>query len=57
MMVFSLDYMLPSYFRLLPGNIKDVKAFKLCMEESGAANAVAIIDKAFPSKANLEFLE
>ena len=27
------------------------------MEESGAANAVAIIDKAFPSKANLEFLE
>lgn len=57
MMVFSLDYMLPSYFRLLPGNIKDVKAFRLCMEESGASNAVAIIDKTFPSKANLEFLE
>ncbi len=57
MMVFSLDYMLPSYFRLLPDNIKDVKAFRLCMEESGAANAVAIIDKTFPSKTNLEFLE
>ena len=57
MMVFSLDYMLPSDFRLLPGNIKDVKAFRVCMDESGAANAVAIIDKTFPSKANLEFLE
>jgi len=57
MIVFSLDYMLPSYFRLLPGNIRDVKAFRLCMEESGASNAVAIIDKTFPSKANLEFLE
>lgn len=57
MMVFSLDYMLPSYYRLLPGNIKDVKAFRLCMEESGASNAVAIIDKTFPSKSNLEYLE
>ena len=57
MMVFSLDYMLPSYFRLLPGNIKDVKAFKLCMKESGAASAVAILDKTFPSTTNLEYLE
>ncbi len=57
MMVFLLDYRLPSYFRRLPGNIKDVKVFRLCMEDSGAANAVAILDKAFPSKANLEFLE
>lgn len=57
MMVFSLDFMLPSYFRLLPGNIKDVKAFRLCMEESGASGATAIIDKTFPSNANIEFME
>lgn len=57
MMVFSLDYMLPSYYRLLPGNIKDVKAFRLCMEESGASGAVAIMDKTFPSESNLEYLE
>lgn len=57
MLVHSLDYMLPSYFRLLPGNIKDVKAFRLCMEESGASGAVAILDKTFPSKANLGFLD
>lgn len=57
MMVYSLDYKLPSYYRLLPGNIKDVKAFKICMQESGASSATAIIDKTFPSAANLEFLE
>lgn len=57
MMVYSLDYKLPSYYRLLPGNIKDVKAFKICMQESGASSATAIIDKTFPSVANHEFLE
>lgn len=57
MMVYSLDFRLPSYYRLLPGNIKDVKAFKICMSESGASSAVAILDKAFPSHDNLSFLE
>lgn len=57
MMVHSLDFKLPSYYRLLPGNIKDVKAFRICMSESGASSATAILDKTFPSKDNLEFLE
>ena len=57
MMVYSLDFRLPSYYRLLPGNIKDVKAFKICMSESGASSAVAILDKTFPSHDNLNFLE
>lgn len=57
MMVYSLDHQLPAYYRLLPGNIKDVKAFRICMDESGASSAVAILDKTFPSKDNLEFLE
>lgn len=57
MMVYSLDFRLPAYYRILPGNIKDVKAFKICMQESGASSAVAILDKTFPSKSNLEFLE
>ena len=47
--------MLPSYFRLLPGNIKEVKAFKLCMEESGAANARRYNRQGISLKANLEF--
>ena len=57
MMVYSLDFRLPSYYRLLPGNIKDVKAFRICMSESGASSAVAILDKTFPSHDNLNFLE
>ena len=57
MMVYSLDYRLPAYYRILPGNIKDVKAFRICMKESGASSAIAILDKTFPSKSNLEFLE
>ncbi len=57
MMVYSLDRKLPSYYRILPGDIKDVKAFKICMDESGASSACAIIDKTFPSRENLEFLE
>lgn len=57
MMVYSLDMRLPAYYRLLPGNIKDVKALKICMSESGASSAIAIMDKAFPSKDNLDFLE
>lgn len=57
MMVYSLDFKLPSYYRLLPGNIKDVKAFRICMSESGASSATAILDKTFPSQGNLEFLE
>ena len=57
MMVYSLDFRLPSYYRLLPGNIKDVKAFRICMSESGASSAVAILDKTFPSHGNLDFLE
>ena len=57
MMVYSLDYRLPAYYRLMPGNIKDVKAFKMCMLESGATSAVAILDKTFPSSENIQFME
>ena len=38
-------------------DLKDVKAFKICMSESGASSATAILDKTFPSQGNLEFLE
>ncbi len=57
MMVYSFDFKLPSYYRLLLGNIKDVKAFKICMSESGASSAIAILDKTFPSMENFGFLE
>jgi Transposase len=57
MCVFSVDKHLPIYYRLLPGDIKDVKSFSLCIEESGAKDALVLADKGFYSKANVEKLE
>ncbi|MCL2688458.1 MAG: transposase [Chitinispirillia bacterium] len=45
------------YYRLLPGNIKDISAFKLCLKESGVKDAVVIMDKGFTSKSNIETIE
>ena len=57
MFIFSVRQQLPIYYRLLPGNIKDVKAFKLCLKESGVKDATIIADKGFYSKANIERLD
>ncbi len=57
MWVFNSTRQLPVYFRLLPGNIKDVKAFKLCVEDSGVKDATAIIDKGFQSDENIKALD
>ena len=53
MFVFSVDQQLPIYYRITPGNIKDVKSFKLCLEESGVKDAVIIADKGFYSEKNV----
>lgn len=53
---FSVDLQLPLYYRFLPGNIKDIKAFKLCLEELKIKNVVVIADKGFSSKKNIEEL-
>ena len=57
MCIFSVKLQVPVYYRLLPGNIKDVSAFKLCLQESGVKDAIVIIDKGFASKSNIEALE
>lgn len=57
MHVFSVKQQLPVYYRLLPGNIKDVKSFKTCLVESGVADATVIVDKGFVSENNLAALE
>jgi hypothetical protein len=56
MFAFSVDLQLPLYYRILPGNIKDVKAFKLCLEELKIADAAVIADKGFYSQKNVEEL-
>jgi hypothetical protein len=55
--IFSLKQQLPAYYRLVPGNIKDVKAFSLSIKESGLDSVVLIADKGFYSKSNIEMLE
>lgn len=48
---------LPVYYRLLPGNIKDVSSFKLCLEDAGVKDGVAVVDKGFQSAKNIETLD
>jgi len=55
--VFSTKRQQPIFYRLLPGNIKDVSAFRLTLIECGTEDAVVIGDKAFASKANIKELE
>ena len=57
MYVFSVKQQSPVYYRILPGNIKDISAFKLCLLESGVKDAIIVMDKGFSSKTNIEELE
>lgn len=57
MWIFNCAKHLPVYYRLMPGSIKDVSAFKVCIEDSGMRRGVAIIDKGFQSKSNIDKLD
>ena len=57
MCVFSTAQHMPLYYRLLPGNIKDVSAFKTSLLESGVDDAIVIVDKGFASECNIAALE
>ena len=56
MFVFSVKSQLPVYYRILPGNIKDVKAFKLSLLESNITDALIVLDKGFYSDAHINSL-
>jgi len=57
MCLFSVSQQMPLYYRILAGNIKDMNAFGLSLVESGAQDAIAIIDKGFSSEKNISLLE
>ena len=57
MYIYSANSRMPVYYRLLPGNIRDVKAFKNCMLESGLENAIVVADKGFYSASNVSLLQ
>jgi len=47
----------PVYYRVVPGNICDVTAFRRCVEESRLQKAVIIADKGFGSAENFSLLD
>jgi len=55
--IYSAKTQMPVYYRILPGNIREVKAFKNCLLEAGLNDAVIVADKGFFSKKNIELLE
>jgi transposase len=54
--IYSATTRMPIFYRLLPGDIRDVKSFKNTIAMSGIKRATIIADKGFYSKANLEML-
>jgi len=57
MFLYSMKKEIPVYYRILPGDIREVKAFALTMKEAGLEDAVVIADKGFYSRKNIEALE
>lgn len=55
--IYSAKKHRPLFFRLVPGNIKDVSILKNALIESGISKAVFISDKGFYSEANLSRLD
>ena len=57
MMAFSTRQMLPVYYRILPGNVKDITSILTSLDEFGDRSSTPIGDKGFYSKKNEEELE
>jgi transposase len=57
MYVYSATSKMPVYYKLLPGNIREVKAFKNTLLEAGLHKAVVVADKGFYSKENISLLQ
>jgi transposase len=56
-LLYSLDKSQPSFFRLVPGSIRDVSVIPVSLKEAGVKKAVIIGDKGFFSDDNVKFLE
>jgi len=55
--IFSEDKKLPFFYRVLPGNVRDVSSLKATIEESGIKDIIIIADKGFYSETNTSLLE
>jgi len=57
MFVHSVEQRMPLYYRILPGNIRDVKAFSLSLKEFDKKAVTVITDKGFYSNKNLQEMQ
>jgi len=57
LLLFSQSRHEPVYYRVLPGNIRDVKSVQLTLKEVGAVDTVFVADKGFYSESNIEEME
>lgn len=54
--LYSTSKAIPVFYRLLPGNIREISTLKHTIDESGMQDAVVIADKGFYSNLNIEQL-
>lgn len=54
MFIHSIEQRMPLYYRMLPGNIREVKAFSLSLKEFDKKEVTVITDKGFYSNKNLK---
>jgi len=57
MLIFSAKQQMPVFYRILPGNIREVVSFRLTLQEAGIKDATIIADKGFYSNINIESLD
>ena len=57
MYLFSAQMQKPVYYRLINGNITDIKSMSLCVEEMKVENVIYIADKGFYSKENIAMMK
>ena len=57
MYLFSAQLKKPVYYRLINGNITDLKSMKLCIEEMKVKDVIYMADKGFYSKENITMLD
>jgi len=57
MYLFSSKMKQPVYYRMINGNITDVKSMALCIKEFGENDVIYIADKGFYSTDNIELLD
>ena len=57
MYLFAAGTQQPVYYRLINGNITDIKSMALCVEEMNIQNVIYIADKGFYSKNNIAMMK